>query len=80
MAKETVWLELDGMKKEVLKSDYIRLKTKDLREFGYSTLTEDEVAASLEKALAGNANDVISMFIDGDLLKDGSNDYPPSHT
>jgi len=68
--QETIWISLDGHKKEVPKSAYITAKTKSLIEFGYTTLTEDEVSKGLDKALSGNADEIISMFIEGDLLKD----------
>ncbi len=54
---------------KVLKSNYIRLKTKDLIEFGYSSLKESEVAEQLEKIL--NKEDdlsVIGMFCKDDIL------------
>lgn len=35
----------------VLKSNYIKLKTKDLIEFGYTKLTEKEVAEQVEKII-----------------------------
>ena len=54
---------------KVLKSNYIRLKTKYLIEFGYSNLTESEVAEQVEKIL--NKQDdlsVIGMFCIDDIL------------
>lgn len=66
----TIWIEVDGRKKEVTKKHYIEAKTKQLYEFGYTSLTIEATAAALEKALAGKADDVISMFIDSDLMKD----------
>lgn len=52
----------------VLKTDYIRLKTKDLIEFGYTSLTENDVAVQVEKILKGDTDlSVIGMFCKGDL-------------
>lgn len=52
----------------VLKSDYIKLKTKDLIEFGYNNLTEDEVAEQVDKILRKDGDlNVIGMFCKGDL-------------
>lgn len=52
----------------VLKSDYIRLKTKDLVDFGYTSLTEKEVEEQVEKILAkDNDLSVIGMFCKDDL-------------
>jgi|WetSurSiteA1Bulk_404760.scaffolds.fasta_scaffold599748_2 hypothetical protein len=48
--------------------DYIEAKTKDLRDFGYTKLTTEEVGIQLEKAING-ADDltVIGLFIADDL-------------
>jgi hypothetical protein len=54
---------------KVLKSNYIRLKTRDLIEFGYSNLTEQEVSEQVDKIL--NKQDdlsVIGMFCKDDIL------------
>ena len=52
------------------KQRYISRKTKDLREFGYESLTRDEVEKCLDKVLSGEeAADVISMFIEDDIKK-----------
>jgi hypothetical protein len=54
---------------KVLKSNYIRLKTKDLIEFGYTNLTEQEVSEQVDKIL--NKQDdlsVIGMFCNDDIL------------
>ena len=55
----------------VLKSNYIKLKTKDLIEFGYTSLTENEVEGQLEKILAKNNNlSIIGMFLKDDLCSE----------
>lgn len=51
------------------KDEYIRQKTRDLRDFGYPNLTEDEVREQLEKVLKGEKLNVIGMFIEGDVVK-----------
>lgn len=52
----------------VLKSDYIKAKTKDLQEFGYSDLTESDLEKSLNMILSNsNELDVIAHFIKDDL-------------
>jgi hypothetical protein len=48
--------------------DYVAAKTKDLREYGYSGLTEDAVSEQLLKVLEGEKPDVIGMFIKNDLV------------
>jgi hypothetical protein len=55
---------------KVLKSNYVRLKTKDLIEFGYTDLTEKEVSEQVDKILKGVKDDdlsVIGLFCKGDL-------------
>ena len=52
----------------VLKSNYIKLKTKDLIEFGYTSLTEKEVGEQVEKILAKSDDlSVIGLFCKSDL-------------
>jgi hypothetical protein len=54
---------------KVLKSNYIRLKTKDLIEFGYSNLTEQEVSEQVDKILNKQENlSIIGMFCKDDIL------------
>lgn len=69
MSKETIKVCIDGKKMTVPKKQYIKAKTKSLKEFGYTNLTEDETAKALEEAISGNAKSVISMFIESDLEK-----------
>lgn len=68
--EKTITINIDGEKKIVPRKAYIKAKTEMLKEFGYSSLTEKEVEKGLQNALAGKANDVISMFIESDLHKD----------
>lgn len=56
----------NGLK--VLKSNYVKLKTKDLKEWGYNSLTEKEVEEQIELILRGEANlTVIGQFCKGDI-------------
>lgn len=65
MSEETITLK-DG--RVVLKSDYITAKTKDLQEYGYATLTEEEVKTQLNKILYGDINlSVIGLFMEDDI-------------
>ena len=53
----------------VLKSNYIKLKTKDLIEFGYTSLTENEVALEVDKILQNKSDlTVIGMFCKDDII------------
>lgn len=52
----------------VLKSNYIKLKTQDLIDFGYISLTESEVSEQVEKILKNEGGlSVIGMFCKYDL-------------
>lgn len=66
-----ITIQIDGVEKDVLRTAYIKAKTGDLRKFGYSDLTEDEVAAQLEKILTGASKDdldIIGRFIERDIV------------
>lgn len=54
----------------VSKKDYIQAKTKDLVEFGYTNLTEDEVAVQVEHILAKEEISVIGHFCKDDIKVD----------
>ena len=65
MSEETVTLQ-DG--RVVSKADYITAKTKDLQEYGYTTLTEDEVKVQLNKILYEDIDlSVIGLFMKDDI-------------
>jgi hypothetical protein len=51
----------------VLKSSYIDAKTKDLKEYGYTNITNEEVGEQLEKVLNGEELSVIGKFIEDDI-------------
>ena len=54
---------------ETTQEAYIKAKTQDLREFGYPTLSEDEVRQQLENVLAGKKTTVIGEFIRSDNVR-----------
>lgn len=64
-------VKVDGQWATVPRAAYIKAKTKQLREFGYPTLTEKAVADQLDLVLAGKkvgtGLDVIGAFIEGDI-------------
>lgn len=54
----------------VLKEQYIKLKTLDLIEFWYETLTETDVSIQLEKVIGNSPEEelnIIGMFILEDI-------------
>lgn len=53
---------------DVSKDSFISAKWKDLKEFGYTTLTRDEVANQVEKILNGEKLSVIGMFMKNDIV------------
>lgn len=61
-------VNLNGRRGTVKRSEYIAAKTKDLREFGYMTLTEEAVSTQLERILAGKETDVIGAFMKDDIV------------
>lgn len=65
-----VRLSEDDRQREVLTGVYISAKTKALRDFGYTNLTEDTVKEQIEKILAGEKLSVIGMFIESDIVKE----------
>lgn len=58
---------------EVNKDAYITAKWKDLREFGYTNLTRDEVASQVDKILNGEELNVIGKFMKSDIVLEESN-------
>lgn len=55
---------------EISKRKYVELKTKDLIEFGYSTLTEKEVEEQVDKILNKQELSVIGRFCEDDISID----------
>lgn len=66
-----ITIELNDRPATVKVTDYVTAKTKDLREFGYKTLTESEVMASVDKIRSGGeAVTVIDHFVKRDIILD----------
>jgi hypothetical protein len=61
-------VNIDGHRATVAAAHYIKAKTKQLREFGYPTLTEETVETQLRKILAKQELDVIGMFMEGEIV------------
>jgi hypothetical protein len=62
-------IDLDGKTVNVQVCDYVSAKTKDLIEFGYSTLTEEAVTKSVRRIVNGEkATDIIDHFIKSDII------------
>ncbi len=52
-------------------ADYVAAKTKDLKEFGYNKLTEDQVLASVRRVVnKEKLIDVIDHFVKSDIILD----------
>lgn len=70
--KEGIKVNLDGKIGMVDREAYVKAKTKQLREFGYPTLTEDEtdaqVSALLDRKEFGKGLTVIGMFMEGEIV------------
>lgn len=65
----TLRIKLSDKVVSVAAADYIRLKTKDLVEFGYTKLTEADVEAQVRLILGGAARAKLSV-IGGFIVKD----------
>lgn len=61
-------IKIDDEEKIVDKKDYIKAKHKQLKEFGYTSLTEDEVAKQLEKVILKEKLNVIGMWMENEVL------------
>jgi hypothetical protein len=62
-------LKIELHEKEILvdKEDYIKAKTKDLIEFGYASLSEDDVRIQIEKILNEEELSVIGLFMEEEI-------------
>lgn len=69
MTPKLITIRVDGKTKTVDRNDYIKGKTAQLREFGYTTLTEDEVRRQLNNVYDGTPRDVIGLFIERDIVE-----------
>lgn len=65
-------IELDGRRMVVPRAAYVKAKTRQLKEFGYGTLTEEgvdeQVTAVLEKKKLLNGLTVIGGFMQDEIL------------
>ena len=72
---ETAGLHIivNGREAIVSRADYVRLKTLDLREFGYASLTEamvdEQVTAVLSGKKLGGGLTVIGAFMQDEILR-----------
>jgi hypothetical protein len=69
MAKDK-YIEIihDGETKAGLLKDYVTAKTKDLKEWGYGSITEEEVLNQVNKVLKSEKLSVIGLFIQKDII------------
>lgn len=56
MPRIMIAVEIDGRRVMADKADYVRAKARQLRGFGYESLTEADVARQLDLVLAGARN------------------------
>lgn len=61
-------IEIEGIRKTVATAAYISAKTKQLREFGYETLTEEGLRKQLIALLAKKPLTVIGMFMESEVI------------
>lgn len=59
--RELLRMKIDGQVRVVDRQDYVKAKTKQLVEFGYSDLTEDTVDKQVSAVLAGEKLNVIGI-------------------
>ena len=65
-----IQIEVDDTKGMVDTDKYVKAKTGDLREFGYTDLTEDTVRKQLLKILNNEELDIVGMFMEKDIVKE----------
>lgn len=70
---KTIKVKLDGKPEGIVtRSVYVKAKTKQLREFGYPSLTEAEVDEQIDALLQnkefGKGLTVIGMFMEGEVI------------
>jgi hypothetical protein len=70
---DTLTISHDGKTKTVSRSVYAKAKLKQLREFGYTSLTlseiENQISAILEGVEFGDGLTVIGMFMEDEIIK-----------
>lgn len=62
-------VNIGGTKGEAPREKYVAAKTRQLREFGYTDLTEKTVDEELSALLAGKPLTIIGKFMEGEVLK-----------
>ena len=68
---EQIKVMVNGNIQSVCVMDYVDAKTKDLKEFGYTSLTEESVTKSVKRILnREKLIDVIDHFIKDDIVLD----------
>lgn len=77
-AQEVLTIKHEGKEVRMLRGRYVNAKTRSLREFGYSNLTETHVSKQLDLVLLGktlsNGLDVIGAFMKDEIVS--SNPMP----
>lgn len=65
-----IMIEINGVRKRVATVEYISAKTKQLQEFGYSSLTKAEVERQLSVVLSKKREHltVIGMFMENEVI------------
>lgn len=62
-------IDLNGKSVNVQVLDYVRAKTKDLQDFGYLSLTEEQVTKSVHRVInREKLTDIIDRFVQGDII------------
>lgn len=74
MKKESeITINIEGESRRVRRLDYVKAKTKDFREFGYPSLTEEEVSEQLDVVLSGKGTlTVIGHFMKDEVITQGA--------
>ncbi len=68
---ENITIKINYEPKKVCVMDYVTAKTKDLKEFGYTDLTEKQVLNSVWRIVNNEkTKDVIDHFIKDDIVTD----------
>lgn len=65
-----IWINIDGNNKLVMTKSYITAKTKQLKEFGYNKLTEQETTEQLKKILTKDKTlTIIGQFMVDEIVR-----------
>ena len=66
---EEITIQVNDTVKVFYRSEYVTAKTKDLQEFGYPNLTEQEVDRQLQKILNGETDlSIIGRFMVDEIV------------